>query len=61
MNVKFIAKTLSAYVANAIDFLCDEAQLPEFQDSEATPEFIRRIDLVFDLMNSHNPLAKGNK
>ena len=35
--------------------------MPEFQDSEATSEFIRRIDLAFDLMNSCNPLAKGSK
>ena len=61
MNVKLAVHTLRASIANAIDFLHDEAQLPEFQDSEATSEFIRRIDLAFDMMNSRNPLAKGSK
>ena len=61
MNVKLAAQTLSASVANAIDFLHDGVQLPEFQESKATSEFIRRIDLAFDLMNSHNHLAKGSK
>ena len=35
--------------------------MPEFQDSEATSEFIRRTDLAFDQMNSRNPLAKESK
>ena len=61
MNVKLAAQTLSSSVASAIDFLRDEALLPEFQGSEATCEFIKRIDLAFDLMNSRNSLEKGSK
>ena len=61
MNVKLAAQTLSSSVASAIDFLRDEALLPEFQGSEATYEFIKRIDLAFDLMNSRNSLEKGSK
>ena len=61
MNVKIAAQTLSASVAQAIDFLRDEVQLPEFQGSEATTEFIKRIDVIFDLLNSRNPFAKGTK
>ena len=29
--------------------------------SEATSEFIKRMDVVFNLMNSHHPLVKGMK
>ena len=54
MNVKLAAQTLSASVASAIKFLHDEALLMEFQGSEATCEFIKQIDLAFDLMNSRN-------
>ena len=61
MNVKLAAQTLSASVASAIEFLRDEALLMEFQGSEATCEFIKQIDLAFDLMNSRNPLEKGAK
>ena len=36
-------------------------ELSEFEGSEHTPEFIKRIDTAFDLLNSRNPVAKGNK
>ena len=61
MNVKVAAQTLSASVADAFDFLHDEIVHPGFMESEATSEFIKRIDLAFDLMNSHHPLSKGIK
>ena len=35
--------------------------LPQIQDSEATAEFMKHIDLTFDLMNSRNPFMKGTK
>ena len=41
MNVSIAAQTLSASVADALDFLRDDLQLVEFQDSQATSEFIR--------------------
>ena len=61
MNVKVAAQTLSSSVASAIDFLCDEVNLPEFHTSEGTSDFIKKIHLVFDLFNSRNPFAQGNK
>ena len=33
----------------------------EFQGCEATCDFIRKVDVAFDLLNSRNPLAKGTK
>ena len=61
MNVSLAAQTLSGSVANAISFLRDEIAMSEFEGSEATTEFINRINLVFDLLNSRNPYAHGTK
>lgn len=60
MKVKYAAHTLSASVANAIEFLKEEG-VPEFQDSGATIKFLRTIDRLFDFTNSRNPFAKGFK
>ena len=59
MNVSLAAQTLSSSVAAAIDFLRKESQMENFAGSEATTDFIRKVDLAFDLLNSRNPLAKG--
>ena len=61
MDVKLAAQTLNAYVASAIDFLQDETNVPEFKGSEATTYFIQKIDMVFDVLNSRYPFAKGLK
>ena len=61
MNVKVAAQTLSASVASAIDFLCEEVNLPEFEGSEATSDIIMKIDILFDPLNSRNPFAKDTK
>ena len=61
MNVSLAAQTLSGSVANAISFLRNEVALNEFEGSEATTEFINRMNLVFDLLNSRNPYAHGSK
>ena len=61
MNVRLAAQTLSSSVASAIDFLHEEVNLGEFVGSEATSDFIKRIDTLFDLLNSQNPHAKGTK
>ena len=36
-------------------------ELSEFEGSAYISEFIKRIDTAFDLLNSRNPFAKGNK
>ncbi len=60
MSVSLAAQTLSASVASAIDFLWDEAHVPEFEGSEAITDFIRAIDTTFDFLNSKNVLGKGS-
>ena len=59
MNVKVAAQTLSDSVEDALDFLHDEIAHPGFMESDTTPEFIKRMDVAFNLMNSCHPLAKG--
>ena len=60
-NVSLAAQTLSSSVAHTIDFLQDDVALPSFADSKPTVDFIKKVDEVFDLLNSRNPHAKGNK
>lgn len=60
MNVKLAAQTISASVADAIDFLRRSGN-SDFFYSEATTEFIRIFDRLFDMMNSRNIYAKGFK
>lgn len=33
----------------------------EFENSEATTEYIRTVDRVFDVLNAKSPLGKGFK
>ena len=61
VNVKMAAQTLSASVASAIDFLCDDIEHPDFEDGESTTSFIKRMDVAFDLLNSRNLFGKGSK
>ncbi len=61
MNVSLAAQTLSASVANAIEFLDKSVHLPGFNSSHGTVKFIRTIDQIFDMLNSRNPIAKGFK
>lgn len=60
MNVSLAAQTLSSGVADAIEYLrkCGGSN---FQGSEATTLFIRRIDEMFDRLNSRNPFGRGFK
>jgi hypothetical protein len=60
MKVNIAAQTLSASVADAIDF-CRSLNLKGFEDSEDTTEFIRIVDTWFDILNSRNPHGRGNK
>ncbi|KAL1513577.1 hypothetical protein ABEB36_002972 [Hypothenemus hampei] len=60
MKVKFAAHALSSSVANAITFLNKEG-ISEFTNSEATVQFIKVIDRIFDFLNLRNPFGKGYK
>ena len=61
MNVRLAAQTLSSSVADAIEFLDVSMKLPQFNNSQATVNFIRIIDRAFDILNSRNPMGKGYK
>ena len=61
MKVKLAAQTLSASVANALEFCSQNLNIIKFKDSSATVKFIRTVDQLFDVLNSRNPLAKGYK
>jgi hypothetical protein len=59
MNVKVGAQTLSEGVADAIDFLIRHDS--DFIGAEATVEFIRVINKLFDYFNSRDPFGKHLK
>lgn len=52
---------MSSSVADAIDFCREDLQLEEFQNSEATTEFIRIFDSLFDCFNSKSLFGKQFK
>ena len=60
MKVSVAAQTLSSSVADAIEFL-ESIGHPMFQGASATVTFIRKVDRIFDLLNSRNPQATGFK
>ena len=61
INVQLAAQTLSASVANAIEFLDKTMELKEFQNSIGTVKFIKKVDRLFDILNSRSPIANGFK
>lgn len=61
MNVKLATQTFSRSVADAIDYCRDVLKLKEFEGSEATTEFIRIFDKLFDILNSKSKFGKYSK
>ncbi len=61
MKVNIAVQTLSSSVADAIDFCRSSLKLYQFANSEATVNFLRIVDRLFDLLNSRNPVARGYK
>ena len=60
MKVNIAAQTLSRSVADALEFL-EEQGLRQFKGCSATARFIRKVDYLFDVLNSRNPLARNFK
>lgn len=60
MKTKFAVQTLSTSVADALEYLNDEA-IPEFHGCEATVEFIRLFNNLFDILNSKSKFGKEFK
>jgi len=61
MKVSLAAQTLSNSVADALRFCRTELALPDFQGSEATEDFIRVFNDLFDVMNSRNVFGRNLK
>ena len=61
MKVSITAQTLSASVAHALDFLRADMAVEAFAGSKPTSDFIKKVDELFDSLNSKNPFAHGNQ
>ncbi|KAK6475665.1 DNA transposase THAP9 [Huso huso] len=61
LHRNLVSEMISARIADSLEFCCVVLKLPQFQGCEATVQFIRRFDALFDLLNSRNPLAKNFK
>ena len=61
MRVKLATQLFSKSVADSLDFLREDLKMPSFAGSAATSDFLRRMDKLFDWLNSRNPWAKGFK
>ncbi|KAG5868411.1 DNA transposase THAP9 [Gonioctena quinquepunctata] len=59
--VNLTVQTISASVADALEFLMVDVCDPNFAGAKATIEFIRIVDRAFDLLNARNPFGKGYK
>ena len=61
MKLSIAAQTLSASVADSLDFLREDLKMIQFQGSKPTSEFIRLFDRLFDVFNSKNFLGRNFK
>ena len=61
MKANLAAQTLSASVADALEYCEGKLKLLQFQGCGPTVKFIRVFDHLFDVLNSRNPLAKNFK
>ena len=61
MKVNLATQTISDSVASSIDFSRTHLKLKQFVKSEATTEFLRVFDSIFDVMNSRSPFGKYSK
>ena len=60
MNVRLAAQAMSRSVATALDFLRIRG-VTQFAGSEATADFLRHVDQLFDRLNASNPRGVGLK
>ena len=61
MKVSLASQVLSQSVATAIEFCRETLEMENFVGSEATVEFLRTFDLLFDVMNSKYTFGKFSK
>lgn len=69
MKVKLAVQTLSASVADALEYCDKDLNILSFRNSDATVKFCRNMNNIFDILNIRNflvstpfkrPLFKGN-
>ncbi|CAH0558772.1 unnamed protein product [Brassicogethes aeneus] len=58
MKVRLATQTLSKSASDAINFLRENIQDPDFANSEATSAFLLKFNDLFDILNSRNRLSK---
>lgn len=61
MKVRLAVQTLSASVADALDFCEQVLKLPHFRGAGATAKFVRLFEHLFNILNSRSPFAKSYK
>ncbi|XP_032797400.2 uncharacterized protein LOC116933817 [Daphnia magna] len=61
MKVVLAAQVLSQSEADALRHLRVKLKVPKFAGSEAREEYCRRFNKLFDILNSWNINAKGDK
>ncbi|GBM65788.1 DNA transposase THAP9 [Araneus ventricosus] len=61
MKIKLAAQLFSSSVADAIDYCHNKLKLQDFIGSEATVEFLRLINTLFDVLNSRSIRQHGYK
>lgn len=59
MKVSLAAHTLSSSVADAFAYCSNSLNLPQFENFEATIEFCKNINNVFNFLNTRNFLSKS--
>jgi len=59
MKVKLAVQIFSNSVCDALIFCNEDLKLAQFQGCEATIEFSRRVNNIFDILNSRNLLSKS--
>jgi hypothetical protein len=60
MKVRLAVQIFSRSVAAALDFCNKDLNLKSFADSEGTSNFCRKLNDIFDALNSRNLLSKSS-
>ena len=54
MKVKLAVQTFSANVADALEYCNKDLSIAAFEDNEATVSFCRKLNDIFDFLNTRN-------
>ncbi|EFA11634.1 DNA transposase THAP9-like Protein [Tribolium castaneum] len=59
MKVKLAVQVFSTSVVDALEYCNKDLRLAQFNESDATVDFCRIVDKLFDLFNTRNSLSKN--